>query len=263
MAEPGINQSVERSAAMLRTFASNGSAGAELRVADVARAVGIGVSTASRMLATLETVGFVERDPSTQLYRLGRELINLGGRAVNADPVHRAARQPAQELAARTGLGVNVAVRDHDQLFYLCNFEGTAAPRSFVLTGQRNSLTATGLGKCLLLALSADERRQLLPATLPSFTQNTIDRRAQLETELAEVSRRGYATEREELALGRACIAAPIRSVGGTVVAGLSISGPLTVLDLDRRERELAVTVIEAADAISVQLGYDSHQVSA
>lgn len=256
------NQSVERSAAILSTLTEGGPAvGVQLRVADVARAIKLGVSTTSRLLATLEKVGFVQRDPVSQLYSLGPALITLGGSAVNQHPVHRAARQIAQNLAASLGLGANVAVRDGRSLFYLCNFEGERAPRSFVLTGQRNPLAATGLGKCLLSGLDSHERRALLGEKLPPYTQRSVTDHGRLDEEMATLATRGYATEVEELALGRACVAAPIRGAGGDVIAAMSVSGPLTALDLTHRESELAGVLIEAADSVSVQLGYSTHRV--
>lgn len=256
------NQSVERSAAILAAFTEGGPAvGRALRVADVARSVGLGVSTTSRLLATLEKVGFVQRDPVSQLYSLGAALITLGGSAVNQHPVHRASRQIAQNLAASLGLGANVAVRDGSSLFYLCNFEGERAPRSFVLTGQRNPLAATGLGKCLISGMTGEQRRAVLGADLHAYTQRSIVDHQRLDAEIEEIHARGYGTEIEELALGRACVAAPIRGVDGQVAAALSVSGPLTALNLDEREARLAAVVIEAADSISVQLGYSSHRV--
>ena len=85
------------------------------------------MSTASRLLATLEAAGFVDRDPVSGLYRLGLDMVSLGGAVLNNHPVHREARQIAQNLAAELGLGANVAVRRGDQLFYLLNFEGRQA----------------------------------------------------------------------------------------------------------------------------------------
>ena len=38
--------------------------------------------------------------------------------------------------------------------------------------------------------------------------------------------------------------------------AAISISGPLSALDLGNRQQELAQIVIEAADSISIALGY-------
>lgn len=256
--DSGTNQSVERSAAVLRAFLDGGIGGrAELRVADVARTVGLGVSTTSRLLATLESVEYVERDPVSQLYRLGPALITLGGAAVNQHPVHREARPVAQMLAAQHGFGANVAIRHGDKVFYLLNVEGPIAGKSYTLMGQSNPLHATGLGKCLLLGVSAAERRDLLGESgLRGFTRNTSTTHEALDAELALVEQRSYAMEVEELAVGRACIAAPIRGRDSQVVAAISLSGPLSLLDLSARETELAQIVIESADRISVGLGY-------
>jgi DNA-binding IclR family transcriptional regulator len=253
-AEASSNQSVERALSVLRALAAGRS---ELRVSDVAKATGLGLSTASRLLATLEAAGFVDRDPVSGLYRLGLDMVSLGGAVLNSHPVHREARQTAQNLAAELRLGANVAVRRGDRLFYLLNFEGRLAPRAFVLAGQYNPLHATGLGKSLLSGLSAEQRRTLLPKeTLHAYTPHTVTTHERLDEEITRTLGLGYATEVEELALGRACVAAPIRDGSGTVVAALSVSGPLSAINLADREAELARAVIEAADSISIGLGY-------
>lgn len=254
-ADSGNNQSVERALGVLRVFTGGHHGRAELRVSDVAKAADLTLSTASRLLATLEAAGFVDRDPVSGLYRLGLDMVSLGGAVLNSHPVHREARQIAQNLAAELGLGANVAVRRGDALFYLLNFEGRQAPRAFVLAGQRNPLHATGLGKALLTALTPAERRELLPA-LHKYTSSTITDHDLLDAELTKLAGRGYATEVEELAHGRACVAAPIRDGSGQVIAGLSVSGPLSAIDLHNREAALASVVIEAADSISIGLGY-------
>ncbi|WP_155370795.1 IclR family transcriptional regulator [Catellatospora vulcania] len=246
------NQSVERALGVLRVFTAGR---AELRVSDVASAVGLTLSTASRLLATLEAAGFVDRDPVSGLYRLGLDMVSFGGAVLNSHPVHREARQVAQNLAAELGLGANVAIRRGDELFYLLNFEGRQAPRPFTLAGQRNPLHSTGLGKALLSGLSPTERRVLLE-DLPGYTPRTLTTHEALDEAIAQAVARGYASEIEELALGRACVAAPIRDASGAVVAALSVSGPLSAIDLQNREAALASAVIEAADSISMGLGY-------
>lgn len=248
------NQSVDRALSVLRAFTVGR---AELRLSDVAKIAGLGISTASRLLSTLEAAGIVDRDPANGLYRLGLDVVTLAAGVLNNHVVHREARQIAQNLAAELGLGANVAVRRGNTLFYLLNFEGTQAPRSFVLTGQRKPLHATGLGKSLLSGLTSAQRRELLPpAALVSYTPKTISDHERLDAEVEEVLARGYATELEELALGRACIAAPILDASGAVVAALSVSGPLSAIDLQAREHALARVVVEAADSISIGLGY-------
>ncbi|OLF06803.1 IclR family transcriptional regulator [Actinophytocola xinjiangensis] len=251
MAESGTNQSVEKAAGVLSTFLPGG----PLRTADVAKRADLSQSTASRMLATLESVDLVERD-GLGMYRLGPALVTLGAAVLNNHPVHRAARQRAQNLAADLRLGANVAERRGDTLFYLCNFEGRDAPRPFMLAGQHNPLHSTGLGKCLLAHTTPEQRRELLGDELPRFTERTVADHDALDEEMATLRARGYTMEIEELALGRACIAAPILDQHGEVAAALSVSGPLSALDLANRQQALADIVVETADAISLDLGY-------
>jgi len=249
-ADKSTNQSVEKAVSVLESFAD----GQALRVGDVARAAGITQSTASRLLATLEAAGLVERDPITTLYFLGTELLTLAGIAINQNPVHRVGRQIAQNLASELGLGVNIALLRGWELVYLCNFEGRNSPKSHTLMGQRVPLHATSIGKSTLPSFSAADRRELQPLT--AFTEFTITDAAALERETAVVARRGYATEVEEFVLGRASVAAPILDQLGRIVAAISISGPRTTIDLETREAELARLVIETADRISSGLGY-------
>ena len=250
-AEKGANQSVEKAIAVLEAFSD----GEALRVGDVARRADIGQSTASRLLATLENGGLVERDPVTSLYFLGTELLTLAGVAINQNRVHRVGRQIAQSLAAHLQLGVNLALLRGAELVYLCNFEGARSPKSHTLMGQRVPLHATSIGKSTLLGSTRASRTALLP-TLPRYTEATITTHERLDHEIAVITRRGYATEVEEFVLGRASVAAPIFDQAGKPVAAISISGPLTAIDLETRERELGRTVVETADRISSALGY-------
>ncbi|GAB3212716.1 IclR family transcriptional regulator [Marinactinospora thermotolerans] len=257
--EQSGNQSVERAISVLNAFLEGRT---ELRVSDIARLTGIGQSTVSRLLATLESARLIAKDEDSGFFRLGLGHVPLAAAVLNGHPVHREARPVAQRLAGTLGLGANVAVRDDSTLFYLCNFEGELAPKSHVLMGGRNPLHATGLGKCLLLALSPRQRRDLLGADLPAYTVSTVTDHEALDADLERVATRGYATENEELALGRACIAAPIRDGSGEIVAALSVSGPLSAIDLAGREPELARTVIEAADRVALALGYQAHRMA-
>ncbi|MEV5609506.1 IclR family transcriptional regulator [Streptomyces sp. NPDC052225] len=253
--DAGTNQSVERAVSVLRALDSGR---AELRVSDVAELTGLGSSTASRLLSTLERLDMVERDPVSNLYRISLGTLSLAATAVNRHPVHRAARTVLQDLAARTGLGANVAVRRGDVLMFLCNFEGARAPKSYTQAGHTAPLHATGIGKCLLSGLAPKERRTLLPEPLDAHTEFTTVSHDLLDEELAEVRRVGYAVEAEERALGRASLAAPVRDASGDVVAAVSLWGPTSVLGTDAGDDArgaLVREVIEAADAVSQALG--------
>jgi DNA-binding IclR family transcriptional regulator len=259
--EGSLTQSVERALSILSLFTDETPA---LRVADASARLGLGQSTVSRLLATLEALGYVAKDDHTGRYRLGAEVIRLGGVALNDNELRRQALADLHDVSAATGLGANLSVlRRYGPadwgIFYLAHFDGAKAPRTYTLIGRRNPLHATAMGKVLLAHLPVDQRQAILDVLpLPAYTPHTITARPALEAELECVVRRGYAVECEELAFGRACVAAPIRNRSGRVVAAMSLSGPLSAMRLLEREPELARLAIECADHISSRLGYVS-----
>ncbi len=114
---------------------------------------------------------------------------------------------------------------------------------------------ATALGKALLahhryLATDLAER------DLASYTTGTITDGYRLGEELEQISRRGWASEIEELYLGLASIAAPIEDRRRVVVGAIGISGAIERICDGRSPRaELVGYVMESARAISRELG--------
>ncbi|MEV0797551.1 MULTISPECIES: IclR family transcriptional regulator [unclassified Kribbella] len=251
-AGPGT-QSVERALSLLSEFTE---AHPQRRVSELVEATGLGQSTVSRLVGALVALGFLAYDQRSGLYGIGPRVITLAGIGLNEMPVHQQSRQVAQNLAADLGLGANVAERRGSELFYLCHFEGRAAGRSSTLVGRGGPLHSTAMGKALISEMPRPEWEELVGENLARYTPHTVTDHDELERILREVRERGYATELEELAFGRACLAAPIRDRTGAIVAALSVSGPLSAMDLPAREESLATQVIEQADQISSGLGY-------
>jgi DNA-binding IclR family transcriptional regulator len=68
-------------------------------------------------------------------------------------------------------------------------------------------------------------------------------------------AQKGYAFDLEENEDQIRCVAAPIRSVDGHIVAALSVSSAAQYMS-DARMAELTKTVTAAANAISADLGW-------
>lgn len=249
----GGTQSVERALSLLSAFTEEHP---ERRISELVAVTGLGQSTVSRLVGALVNLGFLAHNERSGLYGIGPRVVTLAGIGLNQSPVHQQSRQLAQNLAASLGLGVNVAERHGTSLFYLCHFEGMNAPRPSTLIGRGGPLHATAMGKALISELDRGQIADLLGTEYPRYTPHTITALDDLVVALDDVRHRGYATELEELAFGRACLAAPIRNRSGAVIAALSVSGPLSAMNLSARQAELSMTVIEHADQISSSLGY-------
>ena len=87
-------------------------------VLELAQASGINRSTAWRLLRTLEHHGLVDRDPITQRYTIGYGAISVAS-AVTDDALARRVRPLLEDLAARTGESVMLAVAKRFNLVYV------------------------------------------------------------------------------------------------------------------------------------------------
>jgi DNA-binding IclR family transcriptional regulator len=249
-----LTQSVMRALSILNCFTDESP---QLRMTDISQRLGLTTSLVSRLLATLEHDGFVRQDPATGLYRLGNAVLTLAGVALNHDRLRMEALREMQDVSREVGLGVNLSVLDNGTIFYLAHVETPEIPRPYTLIGRRNPLHATGMGKVLLAHLPDDAQDDLIEhMELVPYTTYTHTNPNDLRDDLRETVERGWGLEMEELALGRACIAGPVKDSTGTIVGAISISGPLSQFKWNQRQDELISTTIEICDRVSMRLGY-------
>ncbi len=229
----------------------------EWRQADLARALDVSPSALSRSLASMVKLGLIRFDDETGVYSLGPELIALAGTAINQYDEFRHAYSEMHALMSQTLLGTNLGIRHGDSVMYLMHIDGPKMQRSTTLIGRHIPLHCTALGKAFLSGMSDAAIREFTEANpLATYTVNTIHDIDELLEDIALTRRRGYAMELEELALGRGCIAAPIRNRDGRVAAALSLSGPKDSIRLSENEAHLAGLLLDVTDRISGKLGY-------
>jgi DNA-binding IclR family transcriptional regulator len=247
----GGSQSVDRAITVLEIIAREGSAS----VSEVATEVGVHRSTISRLLTVLDGRGLVEPAPGRGRYRLGSGILRLASAVGTRLEVTVQGAPIAADLATTIGETVNIAVVQGSSVINVHQSEGTGAITANNWVGRPTPLHATSSGKVLLAWLPANAVETLLESDLTAFTPTTITDFRELEADLTRARRNGYAVTVGELETGLNAIAAPVRGVGGRVIAALSASGPayrLPPLMLDRH----AATVIAAADRLAARMGY-------
>lgn len=239
-------QTVDRALQILESFEDE----AEARgVSELAARLGVHRSTASRLVATLEGRGFLERVPGSERFRLGPSLGRLGLLASRHRDLTEIARLPMQELADRTGETVTLAVRDGNETITIAQVDARYVVGVKNWVGRRTPLHCTSDGK-VLLAFGNGRRPT---GTLKGLTGKTITVRAELGRQLEEVRRRGWATALGEFEEGLHGVAAPVLDRSGKCRAALSVSGPSYRVPADALEG-LAETCTLAAGAIGSRL---------
>jgi DNA-binding IclR family transcriptional regulator len=245
-------QSVDRAVTVLEILARLGEAG----VKDLATEIGVHKSTLSRLITALEDHELVEHSRERGKYRLGFGILRLANAVSGQLDITQQGREICERLAVEVGETVNVAVLRSHYVVNVDQARGPASVGSHNWVGELTPLHATSSGKTLLAFMSAEARRALLQeAGLTRYTEHTITSLDDLDRQLNVIARDGYVISIEELEPGLTAVAAPIRDHSATVIAALSVSGPVYRLTEDRA-REIAPAVVSAAASIAERMGY-------
>lgn len=251
---PGAERlsSVAAAARILREFGKHST---QLGVSQLARRVGVGKSTAHRIIWTLVDEGLLEKVDETGLFRLTTTMRSLGASAETAQRLHQAATIPLDQLRTKTAGTLHVAILDGTDVLYIERREGPGAIPVFRAVGSRNAAHVTSSGKVLLAFLPTDRQKALVQGMrLTPKTSRTITSRTALLAELGRVRRQGYGENRGESQPGMCSIAAPIRDPIGQVVASVSVAEHVD--DVEHGLRHLAGPIVETARRISFGLGW-------
>jgi DNA-binding IclR family transcriptional regulator len=244
-------QSVDRAVSVLEILA-RGSAG----VSEVATELGVHKSTAFRLLTALEDRELVEQAQNRGKYRLGFGVLRLANAVVGHLDLTQQGRLVCEQLAAELGETVNIAVRRSHFVVNIDQARGPTSVGAHNWVGELTPLHATSTGKVLLASLPPGERRELLDsAGMPRFTAHTITSLDELNAQIEQAVRDGYASATEELEEGLNAIAAPVRDHTSAVVAALTVSGPAYRFDRQTL-RDAAPEMIRAAAEISHRMGF-------
>ena len=191
---------------------------------DLTEYTGLPKSSIYAILATLETLRYIERD-AANTFRLGPKAVQIGAAAAQTTNLSQVFHQAARKIVEECGETVQLAILDQAEVIYVGREDGTRPVQLVSHIGRRLPAHATGLGKALLAALS-DESLDALYARrpLPTLTAHTISSVNQLRAELSLVRERGYAHDNQESAEGLQCLAAPIFDRTGQAVAAISVS---------------------------------------
>lgn len=193
---------------------------------ELSDALSLPKSSASALLATLESKGWIERD-DLRRYTVGLRAWQVGRSYRGHDDLASKARPIMDALARDVGETVQLARLDGMENVYIAISLSPNPMRLASSVGMRLPSHATGIGKALLSQLDPAERaRRVGAAQLSRLTEHTITSPERLLAALSECALSGVSIDDEEYVEGCRCVAIPLHTGALGLETALSITMP-------------------------------------
>lgn len=250
------NQSTEKALAIIELLAEHP---APMRLRDISEKLGLNASTAARFLSSLQHCGYVAQEEESQRYFLTYKICRVANLVSGRTSLQSVTHPYLVSLCEQFHEALCVSVEQEMQMVYI---DVASSPEQTLLSLQRvgnvSPMHCTGNGKLLLLNYSEEQLDRLIHSRgLQQYTEHTIVTKEGLIRELGEIRARGFAYDNEECEIGVRCVAYPIRDYTGAVVAGISVTGPVTRMT-DETILRIQGRLADTAVHISKDLGYES-----
>nr|WP_312578484.1 IclR family transcriptional regulator [Sedimentibacter sp.] len=234
-------RSVERALEILECFLDH----KELTLSQISEKTNLSPSTAHRIISTLQSKHFLERDTGSKKIFLGNKINQLSTKLPNDthDELKKVSYRHMLKLNEKYNENVRLFILDGEYKLCIAVVESTRSLRQIIRIGERHLLVSGAAGKIFLAYMDAGRRNEIIKDT----RLNDLD--------FEKIIEKGYALsigEREEGLVG---IASPIKNEHGKTVAVLSFSGP-SVRFVNEEMTDKINDTIKTANDISRDLGY-------
>ncbi len=228
-----------------------------LTLTEIAALLSLNKSTAFRILATLEAMGYLERDAASRRYRPSLKVLHLGFGAINRLEVRQVARPHLEAVAQELDETVSLSVLYGTDIIYIDRVRNRAIVGVVLDIGSHVPAHCTTMGKVLLANLPTDELKAFIQmADLARYTTRTVTDKDVLLAELEAIRKNGYAVSDGELAIGLRAAGAAILDHNGKAIAAIGISGSMSTISVPRLKKEIVPAAVRTAEHVSLALGY-------
>ena len=234
--------SVERVFAILQDLATTSMTRREITEAALSRRDAIPKSTLSDLINMLTRLGYLRYRPDDKTYSLGIRLINLGEKAKEAlleTGPQKECRELLKSVVQKTSVGAHIAILHSGVAIYIVREEAPDFFGAKIWEGREQVPHLTAVGKALICRLADEQVDEILKQHPRAINHKLggVTELTSLLAELAEIRNRGWAYDDGEHDPGVCCVAAPIYSDAGEVVASIGVSRRKEDFDNDEMER--------------------------
>ncbi len=216
------------------------SANKALSATELNQNIGLPKQTIHRLVSTLESQGFLIRDPGGKKLRPSRRLRNIASGLLNTSQNHIIRHKILERVAKETEETVNFVVSEMTGMNYLDRVETNWAFRIQLPIGSSVPFHCTASGKVFLSSLRKKDCQTLVNSMiLDKYTDQTRTTPEELMTDIKQCQKLGYALDGEEFMVGMIAIAVPVLDVQGNFIGALATHGPSQRMSTEQAKERL------------------------
>lgn len=248
----GRVQSVERALDLLQVLSDDEDG---YRLTDLSERTGLSPSTVHRLLTTLEARKFVQFSQTDGLWHVGRSAFTVGSGFARQRNYVAPSLFFLRRLRDQTRETANLGIIDEGEVVVLTQVESREIMRAITRVGGRAPLAYSGMGKAILATYSPEQVDSHIERFgLRKLTPNSITRPKDLNHQLEEIRKLGYAVDDEEHVTGLRCVAAVVYDHRSEPQCAISVSGLPARMELARIPA-LGTLVADTARELTLVLG--------
>ncbi|SDZ73394.1 transcriptional regulator, IclR family [Lachnospiraceae bacterium NK3A20] len=221
---------------------------------ELSEGIGLNKSTAHRVVASLEYMGYVKQNPDNGRYEPTFKLADLANRIMDRVDIIQTIRPHLQKLSETCQETVHLVKRENAEVVYIDKVESYQNNVRMVShVGSRIPFYRSAVGKALAANMPEEAVKKLWEKSrIERMTPYTITNYEDFLDGLEDVRRKGYALDNEENETGVRCIAVALDISGDNQTYAFSISVPVARMDNDRI-RELSGYLAKAREEIDAE----------
>lgn len=228
----------------------------ELSPSELLKRVDLSRPTLYRLLYTLEEQGFLVSVGEPQRFRLGPSVARLAHVWTSSLDLAAVAEPVLRRIWRATNETVAMFVPQRE--LRLCVAElPSPQPLNFKRgVGYTERIVLGATGRAILAYMEAS------PEELRDYVRDTKVNLKELEAELAQTRKRGFASSHSELISGAVAVAVPFFDRHTQVAGSIGVFGPEVRLD-GARLKQITKLLQAEAESLSAMLGYGSKEAAA
>ncbi|WP_162500832.1 IclR family transcriptional regulator [Modicisalibacter coralii] len=224
-----------------------------LSVKQLAARCNLDRSATQRFVHTLMQLGYLQRNPETQLIEPSVRTLDIAAHFLHAHPLVDKARPYLLNLSKETEGSVSLSVMDGVDVVYLSRLLSRNMLDTDITIGSRLPVFCTAPGLAMLSRLPEAEAREILTrSSLQAYTPSTVWEPAAIMARLSSIRECGYALSVEEYFLSDISLAAAVLDRYNRPRAAVSISMSRSRKMPEAAEEEISGLLIATARQLSV-----------